>query len=154
MRENDIKDLTMKNELGIEVCCKNCTYHCIYETCSNAKDYIEDDYSRIEQYQYCNDCIHKDLAYFCPSYLSLQERIKQLQKVMREEADAIDIGVSALNKYHEEQIQRLEEQQFTKEELLVIKQAISDYSEMSDFDYKPIWDKLEMIGNDYNIIKQ
>ena len=52
----------MKNELGIEVKCENCTY------------------KHPSNYRLCDVCLDRDLANFCSSYLSLQARIKELQE--------------------------------------------------------------------------
>lgn len=46
-------------------------------------------------------------------------------------------------KAYKARIRELQEQQFTEEELQFIKRAVFEYSEMSDFDYKPILKKIE-----------
>lgn len=70
----------MKNELGIEVKCENCTY------------------KHPSNYRLCNDCLGRDLADFCSSYLSLQARIKELQEQQFTEEDLSYLFL-ALNYY-------------------------------------------------------
>lgn len=65
----------MKNELGIEVCCKNCTYH------------------HPTNHRHCDACIDRDLSDFCPSFLSLQARIKELQEQQFTEKEASTVLV-------------------------------------------------------------
>ena len=47
------------------------------------------------------------------------------------------------NDVYESRIKELQEQKFTEEELQFIKRAVFEYSEMSDFDYKPILKKID-----------
>ena len=70
----------MKNELGIEVCCENCTYN------------------NPVNYRHCDACIDKGLVDFCPSYLILQSRIKELQEQQFTKEDLSYIFI-ALNYY-------------------------------------------------------
>ena len=53
----------MKNELGIEVCCKNCKH--------------EDDFHTTEEVEYC---INNEYAMFKPTCKVLEARIKELQE--------------------------------------------------------------------------
>ena len=101
----------MNNELGIEMCCKNCCWN-RYKRCNGSNG---------------DRCISNNYKMFCPSPFAYEVRIKELQKVMREEADAIDLGVSALNKHYEEQIQRLKEQKFTIKELRLMECLVRVY---------------------------
>lgn len=80
---------------------------------------------------------------FCPSPFAYDRRIKELQQVMREEADAIDSGVAALNKHYEEQIQRLQEQQFTEKELNSLQVAL--ILAKDEFDFTPADNLLKKI---------
>ena len=91
----------MKNELGIEVCCENCTY------------------TYPANYRLCDDCLGRDLADFCPSYLALQARIKELQ-----------------------------ENNFTEEELNILKDIIQDYFRVyttQHYRTQPLLNKVEQI---------
>ncbi len=125
----------MKNELGIEVKCDNCWF-------------------RLD----CDDTVRKTCkknglkTIFKPSIKAYKSRIKELQKVMREEADAIDLGVSALNKHYEEQIQRLKKQVFTWDELNLIKSIIIEVKRVNHLRYygfhpTPLLNKIERILN-------
>jgi len=123
----------MKNELGIEICGENCkgdvipNYDC--PKCGQKK---------------CGD---ENCQYFAPKERLLKQRITELQaKLEKYERD--EGGASFAELLHE--VVMLRKQQFTKEELQFIKRAIFEYSEMSDFDYKPILDKVERILNDEN----
>ena len=116
----------MKNELGIEVKCDNC--------------YLKFDCNLPIE----NACrINGQHLSFMPSIEACSTRIKELQKVMREEADAIDLGVSALNKHYEEQIQRLQEQQFTEKELNSLQVAL--ILAKDEFDFTPADNLLKKI---------
>lgn len=124
----------MKNELGIEVKCEYCLSGVNANTCCW---YPEKDSSKI---------VSTNLCHFKPYSKVFIARIKELQKVMREEADAIDLGVSALKKHYEGKIQRLEEQQFTKEELQFIKDRLDECIEE--------WDVPDMVFMAHQILKK
>lgn len=65
----------MKNELGIEVKCENCTYN------------------NPVNYRHCDTCIDNGLVDFCPSYLTLQSRIKELQEQLSYTMVSLDENV-------------------------------------------------------------
>ena len=125
----------MKNELGIEVKCDNC--------------YLKFDCNLPIE----NACrINGQHLSFMPSIEACSTRIKELQKVMCEEADAIDLGVSALNKHYEEQIQRLKKQVFTWDELNLIRNIIIEVKRVNHLRYygfhpTPLLNKIERILN-------
>ena len=125
----------MKNELGIEVKCENCLSGVNANTCCW---YPEKDSSKI---------VSTNLCHFKPYSKVIIARIKELQaKLEKYERD--EGGATFAELLHE--VVTLRKQQFTTEELQFIKRAVLEYSEMSDFDYKPVNEKIERILNDEN----
>ena len=127
----------MKNELGIEICGENCKgdvippYDC--PKCGQKK---------------CGD---ENCQYFSPKTKLLKQRINELQERVEDLKFCLKMeGLysSDYREYLRNKIKKLESQQFTKEELQFIKRAVLEYSEMSDFDYKPVNEKIERIINE------
>lgn len=125
----------MKNELGIEICGENCTgdvippYDC--PKCGQKK---------------CGD---ENCQYFSPKTKLLEARIKELQ----ERVEDLKLCVSMAGtydddycKYLRKENEKLQEQQFTKEELQFIKDRLDECIEECDV--------LEMLFTAHQILKK
>ena len=126
------KEKQMKNklgikvdDLGIKVCCENC--------CGCA--YRDSDLSA--------KCTESGGFAFEPNRQALITRLRYLQKLMREEIDAVEEGVSALRTYYEERIKELHEQQFTKEEAEKVETFLMCERQMNVNEDKEIFSKLK-----------
>ena len=120
------KELGIKvDELGIKVCCENC--------CGCA----------FRQFDLSVKCTESGGFAFEPNRQALLTRLKELKKLMREEIDALEEGVSALRTYYEERIKELKEQQFTKEEAETIETFLKIGHQLLINENKEIFSKLE-----------
>ena len=123
------------DELGIKVCCENCCGCTFRQSDLSAK------------------CTESGGFAFEPNRQALITRLRYLQKLRREEIDALEEGVSALRTYYEERIKELKEQQFTKEEAEKVETFLTHPEKQDSSKVMPLVPKWEVWGDNDCILR-